>query len=308
NTLDVVNAVKAVVPEINDILPPGVVLQVLSDEGKTIEDSVNNLAQSATAALVVVILVILLFMGGWRISLVVASSIPVSIAASFAAMYAADLTLNILTISALALAIGLLVDNSIVVTESIARKLEEGTPRFKAALEGTNEVIGALLGSTLTTLGVFIPIILISGTQGAFFREFAYTICFAIGFSFLSSIILVPVISLLTLDANQFNAKNLAFRGISKIERGYTKILGWFFHHKWVPLLAMVGILAGTFYLYTNISKEGFPEADSGQIDIDISLPEGSKLTRTANVMENFSDRIGNMPEVETMITSIGRS
>lgn len=308
NTLDVVNAVKEVVPEINEILPGGVTLQVLSDEGKTIEDSINNLSQSATAALFVVILVILLFMGGWRISLVVASSIPVSIAASFAAMYASDLTLNILTISALALAIGLLVDNSIVVTESIARKLEEGKDHFHAALEGTNEVIGALLGSTLTTLGVFIPIILISGTQGAFFREFAYTICFAIGFSFLSSIILVPVISLLALDAKQFNTKNIAFRGISKLERGYTKLLGWFFQHKWIPLLTMVGIMVGTFMLYTNISKEGFPEGDSGQIDIDISLPEGSKLTRTVNVMENFSGRIEVMPEVETMITNIGRS
>lgn len=308
NTLDVVNAVKEVVPEINEILPPGVKLQVLSDEGQTIEDSVNNLSQSALGALVVVILVILIFMGGWRISLVVASSIPVSIAASFAAMYAADLTLNILTISALALAIGLLVDNAIVVTESIARKLEEGLPRFRAALEGTNEVIGALLGSTLTTLGVFVPIILISGTQGAFFREFAYTICFAIGFSFLSSIILVPVISLLALDAKQFNTKNLAFRGISKLERGYTKVLGWLFQHKWIPLLAMIAIMAGTITLYTNIPKEGFPESDSGQIDIDISLPEGSKLTKTANVMENFSERINNMPEVETMITSIGRS
>ncbi|MFD2531837.1 efflux RND transporter permease subunit [Gracilimonas halophila] len=308
NTLDVVNDVKALVPEINEILPPGVTLRVLSDEGKTIEDSINNLAQSALAALVVVILVILIFMGGWRISLVVASTIPVSIAASFAAMYAADLTLNILTISALALAIGLLVDNSIVVTESISRKLEEGLSRFEAALKGTNEVIGALLGSTLTTLGVFIPIILISGTQGAFFREFAYAICFAIGFSFLSSIILVPVISLLILDAKQFNTKNLAFRGIAKLERIYISSMRWLFHHKWIPLLSMVVIAVSTFFLYTNISKEGFPEADSGQIDINISLPEGSQLIRTANVLDDFSQRVSELPEVETMITTIGRS
>ncbi|MEX0723371.1 MAG: efflux RND transporter permease subunit [Gracilimonas sp.] len=308
NTLDVVTAVKELVPEINEILPPGVTLRVLSDEGKTIEDSINNLSQSALAALVVVILVILVFMGGWRISLVVASTIPVSIAASFVAMYAADLTLNILTISALALAIGLLVDNSIVVTESIARKLEEGLSRFEAALKGTNEVIGALLGSTLTTLGVFIPIILISGTQGAFFREFAYAICFAIGFSFLSSIILVPVISLLILDNKQFNTKNLAFKGISKLERGYIKSLRWLFHHKWIPLTAMIIIAVSTFFLYTNISKEGFPEADSGQIDINVSLPEGSQLIRTANVLDDFSQRVGDLPEVETMITSIGRS
>jgi HAE1 family hydrophobic/amphiphilic exporter-1 len=308
NTLDVVNAVKEIIPEINEILPPGVTLRVLSDEGKTIEDSINNLAQSAMAALVVVVLIILVFMGGWRISLVVASTIPVSIAATFAAMYAADLTLNILTISALALAIGLLVDNSIVVTESIARKLEEGHSRFDAALKGTNEVMGALLGSTLTTLGVFIPIILISGTQGAFFREFAYAICFSIGFSFLSSIILVPVISLLTLDAKQFNTKNLAFRGIAKIEKGYIKVLSWFFQHKWVPLLGMFVIAIGTVMLYTAIPKEGFPEADSGQVDINISLPEGSQLIKTAGVLDDFSRRVESLSEVETMITNIGRS
>ncbi len=308
NTLDIVNAVKAALPEINEIMPPGVLVQVLSDEGRNIEDSINNLSQSATSALIVVILVILIFMGGWRISLVVACSIPVSIAASFAAMYAADLTLNILTISALALAIGLLVDNSIVVTESIARKLEDGLPKFQAALQGTNEVIGALLGSTLTTLGVFVPIIMLSGIQAAFFREFAFTICFAIGFSFLSSIILVPVISLLTLDGSQFNKRNLAFRGISKLERGYTKVLNWLLHQKWVAVLAMIGIIAGTIIMAIQINKEGFPESDSGQIDIDITLPEGSKLVKTIGVMEQFAAQIDSLPEVKTMITSIGRS
>ncbi len=309
NTLDVVNAVKALIPELNEIMPPGVRIQVLSDEGRTIEDAVTNLSQSAIGALVVVIIVILIFMGGWRISLVVACSIPISIAASFAAMYFADLTLNLLTISALALAIGLLVDNSIVVTESIARKLEDGLPKFQAALQGTNEVIGALLGSTLTTLGVFIPIILISGTQGAFFREFAYTICFAIAFSFISSIILVPVISMLTLDNKQFSSKkNLAFKGINKLEQGYVAALNWVLHHKWIPTLAMFLIIGSTIYMGMNIDREGFPESDSGQLDIDITLPQGSKLVKTVGVMEGFAARLDSMPEIETMITSIGRS
>ncbi len=308
NTLDIVNAVKDAIPALNEILPPGVKIQVLSDEGRSIDDSINNLSQSAIGALVVVVIVIFIFMGGWRISLVVACSIPVSIAASFAAMYFADLTLNILTISALALAIGLLVDNSIVVTESIARKLEEGATRFDAALQGTNEVIGALLGSTLTTLGVFIPIIMLTGTQAAFYKEFAYTICFAIGFSFLSSIILVPVISLLVLDRNQFNSKNLAFRGIAKLERGYTKALTWFLHHKLIPFIVMIGLIGGSYYLYQNITKEGFPDTDSGQIDVNITLPQGSKLVKTVEIMEAFAARIDSLPELETLITSIGRS
>ena len=308
NTLDVVNAVKESLNELNDIMPPGVNIQVLSDEGRNIEDSINNLSQSATSALIVVIAVILIFMGGWRISLVVATSIPVSIAASFAAMYFADLTLNILTISALALAIGLLVDNSIVVTESIARKLEEGMSKYDAALKGTNEVIGALLGSTLTTLGVFIPIIMLSGVQGSFFREFAFTICFAIGFSFLSSIILVPVISLLALDSKQFSRNNWAFRGISHLEQRYTGILRWILHHKWIAVVSMISIISATGYLYSSINKEGFPETDSGEIDIDITLPEGSKLVRTMEVLEAFNAKLADMPEVETRIASIGRS
>lgn len=308
NTLDVVNAVEQVIPEINEILPPGVELRILSDEGQAIDDSINNLSQSALGALVVVIIVILVFMGGWRISLVVATSIPVSIAASFAAMYATDLSLNIFTISALALAIGLLVDNAIVVTESIARKLEDGFTRYEAALTGTNEVVGPLLGSTLTTLGVFIPITLITGIQGIFFREFALTISFAIAISFFSSVILVPVLSILVLDGKQFKKRNVVFKAMSKLENGYGFILNWLLHHKWIPTLALFAIIGGTLYMFNTIPKEGFPETDSGEIDVDITLPEGSKLVRTVEVMKEFEQALLEKPEIETLVSSIGRS
>lgn len=308
NTLDVVNAVKAVVPEINEKLPPDVELRILSDEGQTIDDSINNLAQSSLIALLVVVLIILIFMGGWRISLVVAISIPVSIAACFAAMYAAGLTLNIFTISALALAIGLLVDNAIVVSESIARKMEDGIAKMEAALSGTNEVIGPLLGSTLTTLGVFIPITLITGVQGTLFREFALTISFAIGISFLSSIILVPVVALLVLDLDQFNKGGVVFKAMHKLEGGYGKILNWILHHKWLPTMLLIGILGGTVYLFQNINKEGFPETDSGEIDVNISLQEGTKLVKTVEVMKQFEEILLAKPEIETLVSNIGRS
>lgn len=308
NTLDVVYAVEAVVPEINEILPPGVELRILSDEGQAIDDSINNLSQSSLIALVVVIVVILIFMGGWRISLVVATSIPVSIAASFATMYAANLTLNIFTISALALAIGLLVDNAIVVAESIARKLEDGYTRFEAALTGTNEVVGPLLGSTLTTLGVFIPITMITGIQGIFFKEFALTISFAITISFLSSVILVPVLSILVLDGKQFNKRNFMFKAIHKLERGYELILRWLLHHKWIPTIALLGIMVGTFFLYQNIDKEGFPETDSGEVDVNVTLTQGTKLVKTVEVMKQFEEILLDKPEIETVVSSIGRS
>lgn len=308
NTLDVVTAVKAVVPEINEKLPPGVELRILSDEGQTIDDSINNLAQSSLIALLVVVFVILIFMGGWRISLVVAISIPVSISACFAAMYATGLTLNIFTISALALAIGLLVDNAIVVAESIARKMEDGFSRLQSALEGTNEVMGPLLGSTLTTLGVFIPIILISGVQGALFREFALTISFAIGISFITSIVLVPVIAILLLDPKQFKNSGLIFKAMHKLEGGYSIILKWILHHKWVPTLMVIGIIGGTVYLFNNVTKEGFPETDSGEIDVDVSLQEGTKLVKTVEVMQQFEQQLLQKDEIETLVSNIGRS
>ncbi len=308
NTLDVVNAVREIIPEVNAKLPPGVNLQILSDEGRSIDESINNLAQSSVIALLVVVLVVLVFMGGWRISLVVAISIPISICASFAIMYATGLTLNIFTISALALAIGLLVDNAIVVAESIARKMEDGLNRFDAAITGTNEVVGPLLGSTLTTLGVFLPITLITGIQGALFREFALTISFAIAISFITSIVVVPVIAVLTLRVDQLTKRGFIFSAMHKLETGYGIGLNWLLHKKWIPTITLFAIVGGCFYLFVNIPKEGFPESDSGEIDVDITLQEGTKLVKTVEVMEQFEDILLQKPEVETVISSIGRS
>lgn len=307
NTLDVTKAVVAELSNINSNLPPGVDLEVLTNDGDNVENSISNLSQSALAALVVVILVLLIFMGGWRISMVVATTIPVSLAASFAAMYAAGLTLNILTITALALAIGLLVDNAIVVSESIARKLEADLPKFEAALQGTNEVIGALLGATLTTLGVFIPIIGISGVAGQFFSEFALTISIAIAISFLASILLVPVLSLLVLDNNQFQSRGLTYRLTRKAEALYSQSLRWVMYRKWTALLFTAAIIAGSYFIYNNLQTEFFPQSDSGQVNVQVELPSGTKLVRTADVMRGFSRQIREMEEVETVITSIGQ-
>lgn len=308
NTLDVANAVTAELNTINAELPTGVNLQVLTNDGENVENSISNLTQSAFAALVVVIIVLFIFLGGWRISLVVASAIPVSVTATFAAMYAAGLTLNILTITALALAIGLLVDNAIVVSESIARKLEEGLLKQQAALEGTNEVIGALLGATLTTLGVFVPIIGLSGVQGQFFAQFALTISISIGISFLASIILVPVLSLLFLDKEEFQQHSSSFQAIHKVENWYEDSLRWLMFHKWTMVVFVIAILGSSYFLYQNLNFQFFPESDSGQVTVDVELPTGTRLVNTAQILRKFSQTIEQKQEVETVITNIGQS
>lgn len=307
NTLDVADRVLAEIADFSDSLPASVSMQVLSNEGDFISDSVQNLAQSALIALVAVILILVLFMGGWRIALVVAMSIPVSLTATFAAMYFLDISLNIISIAGLALAIGLLVDNSIVVSESIANKLELGLSKGRAALEGTNEVAGALLGSTLTTLAVFVPILAVSGFTGAITRDLALTISIAITSSFIASIILIPVLSSIFLSKEQFNNRSVTFRAIHALEKNYGRILFWILDRKYLVGIAIIGIIVGSVFLFRTIPGEFFPESDSGEFTVRVTLPAGTQLYNTANTLRDFTDELLEKPEVRTVITSIGR-
>lgn len=308
NTLDVTNAVINEIPSILNRLPTGISIQVLSNEGKSIETSINNLSNSAVQALVLVVVMLLIFLGGWRSSFVVALSIPVTIAGTFAAMSFTGITLNIMSITGLALAIGLLVDNSIVVLDSIVAKLEEGKSTFKAALEGTNEVKGALLGSTLTTLAVFVPILAIEGFTGQIARDLALTICLAISISFLTSIILIPVFASRLLSRKSFQSKNLVLRTLDRFEGFYIVSLKWLLHHKILGFLAFIAILTSTYFLNKAIDTEFFPRSDSGEINIFIELPAGSKLVNTASIMRDVSLRLMEVDEIETVVTSIGQS
>ncbi len=307
NTLEVAEEVLYQIGEFQDNLPGSVTLQVLSNEGKFIQDSVSNLSQSALIALVVVILILLLFMGGWRIAFVVAMSIPVSLTATFAAMYFLDISLNIISITGLALAIGLLVDNSIVVSESIANKLESGQKRMQAALEGTNEVAGALLGSTLTTLAVFVPILAVSGVTGTITRDLALTISIAITSSYIASIVLIPVLASLLLRREEFDRQSFMFRGIHAVEQNYGRILFWILNRKYMIVLFVIGIIVGSVFLFKTIPGEFFPESDSGEYTVRVSLPAGNQLYNTASTLREYTDRLLELDEVRTVITSIGR-
>ncbi|PTM19970.1 MAG: AcrB/AcrD/AcrF family protein [Bacteroidetes bacterium] len=307
NTLDVANEVLLAMSTFGGQLPASVSFQVLSNEGRFIEDSVSNLAQSALIALGAVILILLLFMGGWRIALIVAMSIPVSLTATFAAMFFLDITLNIISIAGLALAIGLLVDNSIVVSESIANKLELGLSRWDAALVGTREVGGALLGSTLTTLGVFVPILAVSGFVGAVTRDLALTISIAITSSYVASIVLIPVLSSLLLAREQFKTRSVMFRLIHRMESNYGKVLFWLLDKKYLVAIAVVLIFGGSMFLFRSIESEFFPASDSGEYRVRATLPAGTQLYETAETLRGFSERLLALPEVRTVITSIGR-
>ncbi|MFU8861276.1 MAG: efflux RND transporter permease subunit [Cyclonatronaceae bacterium] len=306
NTLDVAYAVLDEIEMIQDKLPVGATIQVLTNSGQFIENSIFNLAQSATYALFLVLVILIVFLGGWRASVTVALSIPISLAGTFAAMYFTGITLNIISIFGLALAVGLLVDNSIVVLDGIVAKLEEGKSRFQAALEGTNEVKGALIGATLTTLAVFIPILFVEGFTGMIAKDLAWTISLAISFSFITAVVLVPVFSTLFLRNSEFEKKTLALRLFSRFEDRYAQSLRWLLTHRSIGILLFMGVLISTWYLFKITPTENFPEGDSGEVSITIELPTGTNLVQTAGLIREMSEQLVVNENVETVVTNIG--
>ncbi|AXJ00294.1 hydrophobic/amphiphilic exporter-1, HAE1 family [Cyclonatronum proteinivorum] len=302
--LDVINEIEAV----EAILPPGVSLQVLNNEGEFIENSIRNLTQSAMVALALVALILFIFMGSYRAATIVAFSIPISMTATFAAMYFSGVTLNIISITGLALAVGLLVDNSIVVLDNIIAKIEKGEAIFEAVLNGTNEMKEALLGSTLTTLAVFIPIFFISGFTGQIAKDLALTISFAISLSFIASIILLPVFASKFLRQDSVNTNSFMFRFTESLQVRYERILRWQLLHKRWTVLLIFGILFGIGWLFTQVEGEFFPDNDTGDLIVDVSLVSGAQLTQTAEILRDITNRLLDDERVQTTVTTIGRS
>ena len=308
NTLEVSQDVISEIPNLLDRLPSGIDIQVLSNQGDVIDNSISNLTSSALQALILVVFLLFIFLGGWRSALVVAFSIPITMTATFAAMYYTGISLNIISITGLALAIGLLVDNSIVVIDSVVGKLEQQIGIFKATLDGVNEVKGALLGSTLTTLGVFIPILTLEGMLGQVARDLALTICLAISLSLLASLLLIPMLASKFLNKRKFAKPNRIARGISYVEEIYTRMLKWYLTHRWVNFLAIFAILGGIYTLINVTETDLFPQGDEAQINMNVSLPSGSPLTQTAEVLREISDRLMEEEEVQTVVTHIGQA
>ncbi len=308
NTLDVALAVMDEIPGILERLPPGVSINVVNNQGQFIETSINNLSQSALVALFLVAIILFIFMGSYRAAIVVAISIPISMTATFAAMYFTGVSLNIISITGLALAVGLLVDNSIVVLDNIIAKLEKGQSIFEAVLNGTNEVKGALFGSTLTTLCVFIPIFFIEGFIGQIARDLALTITYSITFSYIASIILIPVFSSMLIKKDSIKSDGPMFRLVLVFERAYEKSLRWLLVHKWVMFFVVWGLLYGIYFFNGTLERENFPEGDSGELRVSVNTPSGTSLIETAEILREISERLMNDDRVQTVITSIGRS
>ena len=309
NTVSVARAVRAEVEAIQDDLPPGYHMQVSFDGARFIEESVEEVQETLIIAGLLVILVIFLFLHTPRSALIPAITIPTSLLATFGAMYFLDFTINTLTLLALTLSIGVVVDDAIIVLENAHRHMEGGEPRRLAALNGTNEIAFAAIASTLTLVAVFVPVAFIQGVIGRFFFEFGVTVAIAIVASSFVALTLTPMLCSRLLAPDRPRGLLLRFeRGLARASARYEEGLSWALDHRGVvaSLAAVVLLLCGALFLA--LGQEFVPPEDRGGFLVALESPEGSTLDYHDRLQFEIEKILDDTPEMRAATAFAGAS
>ncbi len=312
-----VQACKAVVKEMNailELLPQGTQFGIVFDQSEFIEDSVNNLSMTAVLAFLICCVVIYLFLRNLRGSVIMAISMPVSVIFTFAVLFMSGLTLNIISMAGLALAIGMLVDNSVVVLENIYRHREEGYSKIESANLGASEVTNAIVASTITTICVFLPVLFVPGITGQIFGDMVITITSSLAVSLVVALTLVPMLAsrLIRTQAEQSKRKKNRFvemlnRFFGWLEGQYSKILHWSINHKRRVLLIVFILFISSLALIPVIGGEFMPEADQSHIQIYVEGRMGipyKEMEQLALTVEKAMQDAA--PEIEALYLRYG--
>ncbi len=302
NTVRVADEVKKRIEELRRELPPGVELQIIRDTSVFIRASVNSLLEHLILGSILASLVVLLFIRNWRAVVIAALAIPTSIVATFTLMRAMDFTLNNMTLLALTLAVGIVIDDAIIVLENIFRFMEEkGVPPLQAAVAATREIGPAVMATTLSLVIIFLPIAFMTGYARRYVNEFGWTMAMAILVSLLVGFTLTPMLSsrYLRVRSEAGHAHSRESKFFHGLEQGYLRTLNWSLDHR--PALVMICLLtfASTFVFYRLIGRDWIPPDDQSELNSSIDLPEGTALTITAATMNDMARRIEAMPEVK---------
>lgn len=278
---------------------PGVKIFVAMDQARIIEMFLGTLRENLLMGAALAVAVLFLFLRHLASTFAIAVAIPFSVVAAFVLLHFSGLTLNIMTLGGLALGVGMLVDNAIVVIESIFRHLEQGEEPRHAAVAGTSEVAMAITASTLTTLVVFLPVVFVGGITGHLFRELALTVSFALAASLVVAVTLVPAMA-----AHLFRPRGRGRR--ARQEGIYARTLRWCLSHRAVVVAAVLLCLGGAAYLAPRIGTEFLPVTDEGAFTIDIAMPPGTDLETTSRKAAEIERILDRFPEVDLYTTTVG--
>jgi len=318
NTVETADKVKKEIMRLNRELPRGVRLEIIMDQSEFIKKSISNLSNVAVQGGILAILVLLFFLRSLRPTLIISLSIPFSIVACFVALYFAGLTLNMMSLGGLALAVGMLVDNSIVVLENIFRHREEGEPAREGAIWGTREVAMPIIASTLTTIVVFLPIFFVPGIAGVLFKEQALTVTLSLTVSLFVALTLIPLLAsrLIVVRANNPSEKmgsgvyRLVGNWLKWLDNRYQNILNWCLDHRRLTIIGVGSLFITSLILVWPlrlVGTEFMPKIDQGRIEINLELPVGSRLEATEEVVKKVEKIVQDYtPELKYVRSRIG--
>ncbi|MEI7892054.1 MAG: efflux RND transporter permease subunit [Myxococcales bacterium] len=308
NTVEVIHAVKQKLVDVAPRLPAGYRIDVARDQSEFIENAVGAVKEHLALGALLAAIIVYLFLGNARSTLIAAIAIPSSIISTFALMRTAGFTLNSITLLALTLSVGIVIDDAIVVLENIFRHMEEKSEsRWNAAIGATKEIGLAVLATTLSLIAVFLPVAFMSGIVGRFMNSFGLTMAFAIGVSLLVSFTLTPMLSarwLKSLGQGEHTSKESRFYG--PIERGYMKLLGWSMRRRWVVVLVGIAALAAIPVLGGKAQKNFLPLEDESQFQVQVRAPEGTSLDQTRLTATRMAVEIEALSGVLYTLTTVG--
>ncbi|MBH3339200.1 multidrug efflux RND transporter permease subunit [Pseudomonas mendocina] len=312
NILQTIRDIRAELPALREVMPASVKLEVAMDRSPVIRATLHEAEQTLLIAVGLVILVVLAFLGRWRAALIPALAVPVSLIGSFAAMYLLGFSLNNLSLMALIIATGLVVDDAIVVLENISRHIRNGEPPLEAALKGTREVGFTLLSMNLSLVAVFISILFMGGIIERLFREFSLTLAVAVVISLLVSLTLTPMLCARWLKPEQEQSRSRLQQWGDHVQERvlavYARSLDWALRHALLMLLSFLATIALNVYLFVSVPKTFMPQQDTGQLIGFIRGDDGMSFQVMQPKMEIFRNAVLADPAVESVAGFIGGS
>ena len=314
NTVEVCREINAMMPELIETLPEDIEITTFFDSSDFIVDSIDNLTNTLMYAAIAVILVVLFFLGRWRATFIVILTIPISLIVSFIYLYISGGSINIIALSSLSIAIGMVVDDAIVVLENITKHVERGSRPREAALYATNEVWLAVIVTTLTVVAVFLPLTLIGGMTGELFRPLGYIVTITVVTSTLSAISLTPMLAskLMKLRKQSRKPRKVSYDGtigrfLNWLDGFYARSLKTALRFRWGTLIIALLIFLGSMMMAGGMGFEFMPEADQGSLTAAIELQTGLRVDETTKVARKIDAFIEeNMPEAQFYYTSAG--
>ncbi|MFA6581537.1 MAG: efflux RND transporter permease subunit [Paludibacter sp.] len=317
NTVEIAREVKKMLPEIQKNLPSDVKISVINDTSDNIIRTINSLAETVIYALLFVMIVVLFFLGRWRATVIIILTIPISLIAAFIYLALTGGTLNIISLSSLSLAIGLVVDDAIVVLENITTHIERGSRPKTAAVNGTNEVGLSIIASTLTIIAVFLPLTMVSGMAGVMFAQLGWMVSIIITVSMICALTLTPMLAsqLMKMDPKRSKGFNAVYgpieRFLDRLDEKYAQLVNWAVRHKKsVIAFASIFFVVSIIPLAVGwVGTENFPAQDSGIISATIELPVGTRMELTKEVCQKlYSDWKKKYPEIDMVNFSVGQA